>query len=173
MDKQLINNLITKIGQGDELAMTELYEGIKRQLFSFIFSFVKSKEKTEDLMQDTFIKLFEKPKIMTEKDNGFAYILTIARNLSLNHIKRESKMKISTSEELEFLGGSVEGTAFKNSMLKEFMSTLSEEERKVLILKELHGFTFDEIAKIMKIGIATAKRRMAEVKKKFKSYDTF
>ncbi len=172
MERIEVNNLITRLGQGDEFAMTELYNGISKAVYSFIYTYVKHKETAEDILQDTFIQLIRKPKVFNDSDNGFAYIMTIARNLSLNHIKREKKNQISTMEELDVFSTSTENNSEKSAFLKEFLSTLSEEEKRVLILKESYGFTFQEIAKVMKLSLATVKRRMADVKKSFEKFDT-
>ncbi|MEG2116928.1 MAG: sigma factor-like helix-turn-helix DNA-binding protein, partial [Clostridia bacterium] len=94
------------------------------------------------------------------------------RNLSLNYIKREKRQQISTMEELDVFSGASEGDSEKKAYLNQFLATLTEEERRILILKESYGFTFEEIRKMMKLSIATVKRRMNDVKNKFKIFDT-
>lgn len=172
MERNIINNLITKIGEGDELAMEELYNGISKAVFSFIMTYVKNSYSAEDLMQDTFIQIIKHPKKFDDTDNGMAYILTIARNLSLNFIKKEKRQQISTMEEIDLFSGATSGDSEKKVYLSQFLSTLSDEERRILIMKEYYGFTFEEIRKSTKLSIATVKRRMADIKNKFKQFDT-
>lgn len=168
MEKNEINNLITKIGNGDEEAMECLYNGIGKAVYSFIFSIVKEKNSAEDVMQETFLKLFTHPKVMTEKDNGLAYILTIARNKSLNYIKKNSR-QIPTDDDI-LQKGVKQGDMVENAEIKAFLNTLTEEEKRVLILKELYGFTYEEIRKVLHLSIATVKRRMESVREKSKYF---
>lgn len=171
MERIEINNLITQAGLGNEQAMEQLYNGIGKAVYSFIFSYLKDSHLTEDIMQETFLRLFTKPKVMNENDNGLAYIMTIARNLSINLMKRERKQIATESETIEIFSGVALGAGERKAEIKEFIATLTEEEKKVLILKEIHGLTYEEIRKVMKLSIATVKRRMESVREKSIKFD--
>ena len=170
MERIVINNLITKIGEGDEQAMTELYSGIGKAVYSFILTYIKDRYQAEDILQDTFMQVLKYKKVFNESDNGMAYIFTIARNLSLNYLKKAKRTHVATTEEIDVFSGATEGVSETNVILKEFLATLTEEERRVVILKEVYGFNFEEIRVTMKLSIATVKRRMADVKKKVKVF---
>ena len=172
MERIEINNLITKIGEGDEEAMTMLYTGIGKAVYSFILTYIKDRYQAEDILQDTFMQVMKYKKVFTDSDNGMAYIFTIARNLSLNYLKKAKRTQVSTIEEIDVFTGSSEGESETKAFLKEFLATLTEEERRVVILKEIYGFNFEEIRVTMKLSIATVKRRMADVKKKVKEFQS-
>ncbi len=171
MEKEQINNLITLCGKGDEAAMEKLYTGVGKLIYTFVLSYVKSKETAEDVMQETFLKLFTKPKTMTDKDNGLAYIMTIARNVSLNVIRKNKRQIPSSDEELVFFGGQDVKPIEEKSVLKEALAILSDEERRVLVLSQAYGFTFEEVSKIMGTSVATVKRRSKAAKDKLNEFE--
>lgn len=147
--------------------METLYEGVGKIVYTFILSFVNSKETAEDVLQETFLKLYVKPKIMTDKDNGLAYIMTIARNVSLNTIRKNKRLTPAPDEDIIFFGGQDTRAVEDLAVLKEALSVLTEEERRVFILSKAYGFTLEEVAKIMRVSVATVKRRSKSAKEKF------
>lgn len=163
--------MITLCGKGNEGAMETLYNGVGKIVYTFILSYVKSKETAEDVLQETFLKLFTKPKTMTERDNGLAYIMTIARNESLNAIRRNRRLTLSTDEEIVFFGGSDKSNVEEISVINEALSVLTGEERKIFVLNKVYGFTLSEVSKILGMSIATVKRRSRSVKDKLNEFE--
>lgn len=150
--------------------METLYRGVGKLVYAFIMSYVGSKETAEDVLQETFLKLYLKPKVMTDKDNGLAYIMTIARNVSLNTLRKSKRQTPTSDEDIVFFGGQETRSIDEQSVINEALSRLTLEERKIFILSRAYGFTFKEVGQIVGMSVATVKRRAKVIKDKLKEY---
>ncbi|MDE6373709.1 MAG: RNA polymerase subunit sigma-24, partial [Clostridia bacterium] len=75
MDKNQIDKLLVKISRGDNAAFEELYERTKKGVFSFLYSYLKNYENTEDAMQSVFLKIKLNAAQYERGTNGSAWIL--------------------------------------------------------------------------------------------------
>ena len=77
--------------EGDEKAFNEIYEDTKGKIFANIYSYVKSKEASEDILSDTYIRFINSIKDLTPDKSILGYLYTISRNLSLNYIEKNKR----------------------------------------------------------------------------------
>lgn len=141
-----LNTLIKLTQKGDENAFDELYYATKDRVFYTILSILKDYHLSEDIMQNTYIKI--RQGINNYKDNNpFGWIITIARNLAINEYnKRQKELTIDTTQS-EFLFPSYEIDA-SLSNIDRIMKDLDVEEREIVSLYIVSGFKHREIAKI-------------------------
>lgn len=85
----MINKHLTRLRQGDNSALTDIYNLTKNAVFSICYSYMRNYQTAQDLMQDTYVNIIK--HILKFKDgyNGRAWIHTIAKNLCLNELKKE------------------------------------------------------------------------------------
>ena len=86
--------LISRFQSGDENAYIELVNRYKDRLTNFVYYFFKDEEQTEDVVQETFIKLYEKKHYYKEIAKFSTWIYTIARNLANTELRKKSRRKI-------------------------------------------------------------------------------
>lgn len=91
MDKILLNNLIEKIKLGDEDSFTLFYNATNKEIFSFVYTIVKHKDTAEDLTQETYIKIRQGIQTYRTNTNPSAWFFQIAKNLSMDYLKKYSK----------------------------------------------------------------------------------
>lgn len=147
---------------GDKQALEALIELYRRGLLRFIYGYVKDAFLAEDILEDTFIEIYFRRSF---KDTGEAsfktYLYTIARNKSLNALKKRKRKREISIEALPleteyFLSGADTESLAENARRKKIVhaaiSRLKEEYREVLLLRFFDGLSPERIAQVTKRG---------------------
>lgn len=79
--------LLQRIAEGDRSAFTYFYTSHLNRLYRYIFLFTKSKEDTEEILQDIFIKIWENREKLREVESATAYLTQIAKNKMLDKVR--------------------------------------------------------------------------------------
>lgn len=80
--------LLLRIAQGEEDAFTKLFETYHHSLGAFIYGITKSKEITEEIVQDVFFKIWMSREVLAEINSFKAYLLIIARNAAISSLRK-------------------------------------------------------------------------------------
>lgn len=167
MNLKRINAAIEKTAAGDEKAFERLYIETRGGVYSFVYTYFHNSFDAEDVMQTVFLKIKTNADKFTPGTNGLAWILQIAKNLSLKELAKR-KTQANYIEKIQ----SVRADYAEDSDLSimELMnSVLSEEEQRIITLHVIWGYKHREIAEILNcpIGTVTSKyKRAAEKIKK-------
>lgn len=86
-----INELVLLLQNGQMEYFDEFYDYTKKLTYHVIINIVKRREVCEDLMQDTYIKFINTISYCDVNRNVLSYLLTIARNLSINHFNKSKR----------------------------------------------------------------------------------
>jgi RNA polymerase sigma-70 factor, ECF subfamily len=161
--------------QGRERAYRELIGRYQRPVFSLIYRMVRDREKSEDLAQDTFIKVLNALDRYDPKYKFSSWIFKIAHNTALDHLRRKEPETLSldgspharTAAETEASTitpesglESPEQYALNRELGSEIdtaLGTLREEYRTAIVLWHVEGRPYDEIAEIMGVPLGTVK----------------
>lgn len=151
MDKKLLDEYLIKLKRGDNEAFDGIYHLTKRGVFSLVLSIVKNPYAAEDIMQDTYLKIKEKILYYKDGTNGYAWILTIARNLSLNYLNKNNKIDVLDTTEHEYLTAVTDKNFARDDMpiFKIAKNCLNDFELQVVILYAVYGYKHREIAKVL------------------------
>lgn len=178
--------LIRRYKEGDIDAFKELYERYKIPLFNFILSIVKDIQLSEDIFQETFIKVIE--KIYSYQTSNFkAYLYTVARNLAIDylrksHYKKEESLTISDKKDTytDINDGNSNTDLLKNIEINKIRKAIDELDdiyREIIYLKHFSKLTFREISQITGQPIGTLlsrfKRGIEKLREKLKNDKTF
>lgn len=179
MQKQLIcdQQLVGQYIQGDESALSEIVERYKHKVFEYILTYVKDKEKAEDLFQETFFKV-----ITTLKKGGYneqgkflPWVLCIAhhlimdtyrakkKNITISTLKNEDGKEVEIFDVLMVPEQTHENDIIKvqqRKKLRNLIRQLDKEQREVIILRHYFGMSFREISERKDMSINTALGRM-------------
>ena len=167
-DQELVNEYL----HGKESSLEILIHRHKRRIFSSIYFLVRDKELTDDLFQDTFIKVINTLRAGNYNEEGkfLPWVMRIAHNLVIDHFRREKKMpKIRETEEFSIFDvisngeeNAQEKTARKqlHQQVRDLINGLPLEQKEVLIMRHYAEMSFQEIADATGVSINTALGRM-------------
>ena len=148
---------LARIEEGERAALGELYELVKTDVYAYALSVLKNREDAEDVMHDTFVRIYRYASRYEPKGRPMAWIITIAMNLAKRH--RQLKMRhvsldesIATTEQIsEVLADNIA----KSDFVRRLLRCLGDIEREIVVLHAVSGFKHKEIASILGISIGT------------------
>ena len=167
--RDIDSELIKKAKQGNHGAFNILTSKYYPRVYASIFSFIKSKEDSEDLSQQTFIKVWQQLDSFRGDSAFFTWVYRIAINLAKNFVTSSGfkKQKINTSiEDTEIDISSfndIESTVIHDESLEEindYIDTLPESLKTAFVLREVEGKSYEDIAIITQTPIGTVRSRI-------------
>ncbi len=118
-------------------------------LYRFLLKNMKDTDKANDIVQDTYEKLWQKVS-ETEIDNVKSYMFTIAYNLMLRQYNRSAR-EVELDEIEESNAIEKEKYSDLKEILNEALHRLPEKQRSAILFRDYEGYNYEEIAKIMQI----------------------
>jgi len=149
-----------------------LMKRYKDPLMNFVFRFVGDKDVCTDIVQDTMIKFYLKKDSYKSLAKFSTWIYTIAGNLAKNELKRRKRRTfISISSDDEDKSIQIEDKSFvapdraadnliKNEIIQKALLKVKPVYREVVILRDVQGFAYEEIAEMTGMSIGTVKSRI-------------
>lgn len=173
--------LVEKVIAGDSDAFGKLVEKYSSFVYRTVFYDIKKHEDAEDLAQEVFIKAY-KALLGFRRDSEFStWLYRICKNTVYDYIRKNSREKsIPISElssgdendrEYEIADDSgkydPERTFLKNEtseIVNEAISSLSEEHRSIIVMRDIEGYSYSEIAEILSLEEGTVKSRISRAR---------
>ncbi len=173
MKKKEDSVLVKDYINGNERALEILINRHQQRIFNFIFSKVRDREVTEDVFQDTFIKVINTLKKGKYNEEGkfLPWVMRISYNLLIDYFRKNKRIPKFESSNEEFdifdvLGNgeqNIEDSMIKNQITNEvrlLIEKLPEDQKEVLIMRLYKDLSFKEIAENTDVSINTALGRM-------------
>ncbi len=161
--------LVKRCLGGDRTAQKALYQKYARAMYTTIVRMVADKEDAEDLLQETFVKVFTKLHTFKGESTLGAWIKRIAVNAGLNFIRSKKQLYFATLEDnLTPTVPPVNMESNDDTDLKkihEAIKALPEGSRVVFTLFLLEGYQHKEIARILNISESTSKSQYQRARK--------
>lgn len=167
-DSLLVKNYIL----GDEASLEILIKKHQQRLFSFIYSKVKDRDITNDIFQDTFIKVIKTLKKGNYNEEGkfLPWVMRIAHNLIIDYFRKNNRMpNFKNSDEFDIFSIISDDSLNAEKQLiqeqifddvRELVNELPEEQKEVLIMRMYRDMSFKEISDCTGVSINTALGRM-------------
>ena len=161
--------LIHRAQKGDIGAFNFLMTKYYPRVYASLFTFTKSKEDSEDLAQQTFIKVWKKIDSFRGDSAFFTWVYRIAINLAKNHVVssnyKKDKINISSDAiEMDFASHANPETDLMHSQslnnVRSFINSLPENLRTAFTLRESDGLSYEEISLITDTPIGTVRSRI-------------
>ncbi|MAD98515.1 MAG: RNA polymerase subunit sigma-24 [Flavobacteriaceae bacterium] len=165
-------SLVKSYINGDEACLEILIKRHQHKLYSFIFSKVQNRDITEDIFQDTFIKVIRTLKRGSYNEEGkfLPWVMRITHNLIIDHFRKSNRMPTFNNtgdfDIFSVLGDdslNAENQLIKDQILndvKELVKELPEEQKEVLVMRIYKNMSFKEISENTGVSINTALGRM-------------
>jgi RNA polymerase sigma factor (sigma-70 family) len=149
--------IIREAKDGSNEAFTLLMERYKDHVYRYAYGMLGDVMEAEDVAQETFIKAYY---ALSKLENEAAFGSWLTQIMSNICYDRHKKKKLKFSE----LNDQVYENKAEQQQLRlsltEAIQKLSLEHREVILLKDVHGYSYDEISEILKIPLGTVKSRM-------------
>ena len=151
-----------------QAALTVLYRRYSQRIYTYCRKIVSDNVVAEDLLQETFVKLFDSGKQGRVVENFPAYLMTIARNLCFTHRAR-SKRQFVPVEDFHLTSRDV---PYEHKELLQLIQTslelLPDDYREAFVLREYNGLSYAEIADVIGQSVDLVKVRIFRAKKKLR-----
>lgn len=163
------DSLIEKISLGDMDAFRELYEIASKSVYGFALSILKNSHDAEDVLQETFLKVYQNSSDYVSYSKPMAWILRITRNLAVTKLREKNKNAEYNEAAGEKIDLSSLHDAEKRLLIENLFTILSDEEKQILVLHAVGGIKHREIANLMELSLNTVISKYHRAIKKLKS----
>ena len=163
--------LIARLQKRDEAAFEELIRQYEKKVYTLCFRMCSSSEDAEEAAQDAFLALWRGIDRFRQESSLSTWIYRLATNACIDTLRRRKKQSGSVSLDDEELFVDAVDTSPQpqetveyreaQKLLQEGLSALPEEYRKVLILREIEGLSYTEIAECASLELGTVKSRIS------------
>lgn len=173
--RELDRELIEAIRAGDPTAYRGLVERYQGRVYGLMCGMVKDREEARDLTQEVFIKAYKNLDRFRLESSFYTWIYRIGMNLAIDHLRKFSKRRASEYDDgiasRDADGGLAEGhtrgdpgRSLERKQLNETIMSalqkLSEDHRQVILLREVEGLSYKEIAEALEIPEGTVMSRL-------------
>lgn len=147
------------------------YNSYKVRLYNYCLKMLNDKSLCEDVVQTTFLKLYENLGSIRDKDKIGIWIFTTARNeiYSVYRTKLKKNISLEIEEEIEITDAvdvqkEIEVEEFKQRVMNE-LDKINENNKEAFILRAFGGMSYEEIANVLGTKISTIKGRIFKTRK--------
>ena len=153
------------------------------KLYPMLFRILKNEEETRDALQELMLKLWNRKDELGNCTNQSAYIVTMARNYSFDLLKKKKPQAMDEKHECRILNMAADGTDSdtieRYEKVKQVINDLPEKYKTVIELRDIDGFSFDEMKEItgyevsnLRVILSRARQKVKEQVEKIYDYDT-
>tara|TARA_B100000945_G_C20375425_1_gene594294 strand:+ start:352 stop:990 length:639 start_codon:yes stop_codon:yes gene_type:complete len=164
--------LIEHYLDGNEIALEYIINKHQQKIFNFIYSKVHDRDISEDIFQETFIKVIKTLKngVYNEEGKFLPWVMRISHNLVIDFFRKNNRIKTVNSKEdidiFQFISDgspNAESVLINDQIIKDIQKLIQElpdDQKEVLIMRLYRDMSFKEIAENTKVSINTALGRM-------------
>ncbi len=159
-DKELMERFL----RGEIEGFNLLVENYKVKLFNLLYRLTGAREEAEDILQETFLRVYRERESYNFNYSFSTWIYTIALNLCRNLYRRKNRVRFTSLDALLSQPGSSSDN-FGNrsrlsSILEKAITTLPRKYRKVFLLRDVDQLSYEDIALTLGIPLGTVKSRV-------------
>ncbi len=163
-----------KAQKGNDKAFIKLFQQYEKDIYRMAYVYVNNKDDALDIVQEVAYQSFKKINTLKNPEFFKTWLMKITMNCAINLAKKNKKVVPLKPEFEDFIGLEDEDVPLSLS-LQEFIDTLQEDEKSVVLLRYYNDHTFKEISELLNIPLGTAKsmlyRALDKLRKKYKDGD--
>jgi RNA polymerase sigma-70 factor (ECF subfamily) len=163
-EKDTDYRLMRAIQNGDMVAFNELVDRYKNRLMNVIGRMLSSREEAEDIVQETFVRVYQHRQSFNFQHCFSTWIYTIGLNLARNELRRRKKFKFYEISDMQGNEAELSVEAKIPSglpkALDQAMRSLPEKYRMAFILRDIEELPYEEVAKVLNVPLGTVKSRV-------------
>ncbi len=164
--------LIERFQHGDLYAFDMIVRRYKDQLLNFVYRFVGNMEEAEDIVQETFLRVYRNRQAYKRIAKFSTWIYTIAGNLARTELRKRKRRRIFSITDLGYEDKDYEisdevfnpeshvDSRMQEEIIQREINKLPPKFREVIILRDVQELSYEEISKILNVPIGTVKSRV-------------
>jgi RNA polymerase sigma-70 factor, ECF subfamily len=161
--------LVEGIRRRSESAFREVYDNYFKLLKHVVYKMVNNHQIADELVQETFMKMYERIHTYTVDTNFKFWLVQIAKNTALDYLRKEQKqLNITVNEDAVENYIDDQKPDDYDHLYKKIEKIVSKDEYEIVILRIFHGLKFHEIAAMLEITTAVATNKYSRAIKKLK-----
>lgn len=166
--QEISPEILTKASQGDLDSFEQIYKITAGFIYGVAFRVVHNKEEAEEVAQEVFLTIYHKLKTFRFEASFKTWVYRITMNCAINHSKkmsREKQGRMEYDENLfpgkESVQGEVENRqGYQEELVQSLLGKLNPEQKACVVLRNIEGLSYQEIADVLKININTVRSRL-------------
>ncbi len=168
--------LLQQLIKGDAESFRQIYEFYQGRVFLFAFRLTKSKSEAEEVVQEVFVKLWERREKIRIEKNFNAYLLTITKNLVIDNLKKASRdrnLQAKIYRNIQSLQDHSVDELIKKELerlQRQAIAKLSPRMRQVFLLSREEELTYEEIANRLGVSRNTVRNQVSEALKTIREF---
>lgn len=169
-----LNSLVNQARNGDEGAFGKLVEFFQNRIFAVAYGVAGDRQDAEDITQDTFIRAYRNIKNLKNEGAFYSWLVKIAVNTSMSFKKANNTgrmLPFDVIPEPAYQGDTPDSYVEKRGemeRIQELLIELPPEARVVLVLREIEGLGYEEIACMLGVPIGTVRSRIHYAREKLR-----
>lgn len=172
LEKQTDEELIFSFQQGDAAAFDLLVGRYKNQLMNYVFRFVGNYDECDDIVQETFVRVYYKKHTFKPIAKFSTWIYTIASNLAKTRLRQRDRQKLFSffqkqcpEEEFEIADKKYDLDRITDAIMVEeivqnALTKIPKKYREAVVLRDIQDMTYEDIATILHTNTGTVKSRI-------------
>lgn len=169
LDADKLDTYIERIVVHDKDALAHLYKATSSSVYAFALSILKNTEDAEDVLHDTYLRIYSSASGYKSQGKPLAWILTITRNLSYMKLRDRKKTLDMPEEDWEGAFNNIPAASPEDRIvLTACMDKLKDDERQIIMLHAVSGFKHREIAEFLSLPLSTVLSKYHRALKKLR-----
>lgn len=167
--------LVEMCKQGDLAAFEQLLEKHQSRVYTLAYRYMSNHADASDLAQEAFIKIYRSLNTYRGEASFQSWMYRLVTNVCMDELRRRGRAKTVSIEELmegkkglnmhrENAGSRLpEDVVIRNELQREVqnvLNSLSDEHRVIVVMRDIQGYSYEEIAELLKCSLGTVKSRL-------------
>ena len=170
-DRHKLQQLLIHIAGGEREALAELYQRTRSAVYGLALSYLKNAHDAQDLTQDVYVQVWDCAEQYRLTGSPMGWLLAVCRNLCLMRLRREERHAALSEEEWDAIPARECGLdADERALLQGALASLTDEERRIVLLHTVTGLKHREIAALLELPLPTILSKYHRALKKMRSF---
>lgn len=168
--RDISNDLLLKVSNGDVQAFEEIYKMLGSFVYNVALRIVGNREDAQEITQEVFLKIFKNLKSFKFQSSFKTWLYRVTVNTALNSLRKtrhDQSRQVEYNENI-YIGAPMQNDPTEHIMdqrgieekVNSLLDTLNPEHRTCIILREMQGLSYKEIARVLNININTVRSRL-------------
>jgi RNA polymerase sigma-70 factor (ECF subfamily) len=157
-------DLMRRVQEGEMVSYNTLVNRYKDRLFNVLYRMLSSEDEANDLLQETFLRVWQHKMSYDFRFAFSTWIYTIALNLARNELRRRKKIKFldifDFADKLAAKEEKKDTSANLKTLLETEMKRLPEKYKTAFLLRDVDNLSYEEIAQVLGVPLGTVKSRV-------------